>query len=64
MADYPHLTADGRKATLRRLLRAAGLGGLDGEHPATHDEEGRLILRGSSAVRAWLKGHGLLTATG
>lgn len=63
VAAYPHLAQDGRTALYRGLLRAAGLADPDddGLPPpgATHDAEGRAILRGSEQVRAYLKAWGI-----
>jgi hypothetical protein len=54
----------GRTALYRGLLQAAGLPAPeddDGMPPpgATHDAEGRKVLIGSQAVRAWLGQHGI-----
>jgi hypothetical protein len=58
VADYPHLKPAGRRATLRLLWAAAGLGELPGDD-GTHDDDGRLILRGSGMVKRFLGSWGI-----
>lgn len=52
---------EARTAIFRGLLAAAGLPvpGDDDPH-ATHDADGRLILRGKQNILNWFKGHGLI----
>lgn len=61
VADYPMQGKEARTAIFRGLMQAAGLPlpGDDDPH-ATHDAEGRLILRGKAAIVGWFRGHGLM----
>lgn len=64
VADFPHLDAKGRDATIRRLWRRAGLlgdagdatGAGDGER---YDEHGRLIIGDAAGFMAWARQAGL-----
>jgi hypothetical protein len=65
VADYPMQGAKVRMGLYRGLMQAAGLPvpGDDEDDPhATHDAEGRLILRGKAAIVGWFAGHGLMRA--
>lgn len=61
VADYPLQGKEARTAIFRGLLAAAGLRVPDGDDPhATHDADGRVILRGKAQIVGWFRGHGLL----
>jgi molybdate-binding protein len=52
---------EARMGLYRGLMRVAGLAVPDEDDPhATHDAEGRLILRGKAAIVGWFRGHGLM----
>lgn len=56
VADYPHLKAEDRVATLRRLWQRAGLNDPDGER---YDQHGRLIIDSAAGFIAWAASNNL-----
>lgn len=56
VADYPHLKADDRVATVRRLWQRAGLNDADGHG---YDDHGRLIIDSAAGFMAWAASNNL-----
>lgn len=64
VADFPHLDAKGRDATVQRLWRRAGLlegaaGATEGAAGERYDEHGRMIIDSAEGFMAWARQAGL-----
>lgn len=62
VADFPHLDAKGRDATIQRLWRRAGLADEaagDAENGQRYDEHGRIIVTSGDELFGWARSAGL-----